>query len=233
MRSQGSKGRVVGELIVILLLYYWVTMVFMVAPPLTLNALGLHLGLRPGTAITLGGVLAAELIALGGVRAYYKRKGIALKQLGWKTPARPVAILVVAWGAAALYIGFSFQIPEVRANAAEISWFKAWGLLAGVGGAFLEEVIFRGYLMARMEQVKFAPIVQVLLTAVTFGVLHLGFGISGVACTFVLGLVLGGLYLLGRRHLLGPMLCHGVVNAVLEPWLLLWLLRFYSGRAAS
>jgi len=43
-------------------------------------------------------------------------------------------------------------------------------------------------------------------------------------------MALGGLYLMGQRNLLGPVLCHGTINAIVEPWLLLWLLQFYSER---
>ena len=228
----GSKWRVVVETLVILYLYYCLVGVFQILPPVALKSLGLHLDLRPGTAITLGGVLLAELIALGGVRLYYKRKGIALAQLGWQLPANKGTTLVLALAAALLYIGYTLQIPEVRENFTEVSLFRMWGLVVGVGAGFLEEIVFRGYVMTRLQQVGIVPAVQVLLAAVAFSLLHIGFGFVGVLCTFVVGLALGGLYLLGRRSLLGPVVCHGLINAAIEPWLLLWLLRFYAEKFA-
>jgi hypothetical protein len=31
---------------------------------------------------------------------------------------------------------------------------------------------------------------------------------------------------------LGPVLCHCTINAIVEPWLLFWLLQFYSEKFA-
>ena len=199
---------------------------------MALKALGLRLGLRPGTAITLGGVLIAELIALAGVSAYYRRKGLTLRTLGWSLPRNKTAVIGLSLVVALLYSAYALQIPQVKANVTELSFLKLWGVLVAVPAALIEEIIFRGYVMARLQQVKITPMVQVLLTAVAFGLLHLGFGFMGILCTFVVGLALGGLYLLGQRSLWGPVLCHGVINAALEPWLLLWLLKFYSEKFA-
>jgi len=232
MENRWGKLHAVLESIFILYLYFALTIVFLVVPPLALKALGVRLGLRPGTAITLGGVLIAELIALLGARAYYRRKGLTLGALGWSRPRNSVAVVGLSLVAALLYCGYALQIPEVKANVAEMSWLKLWGVLVAVPAALMEEIIFRGYMMARWQQVRITPPVQVVLAAVAFSLLHLGFGFMGILCTFVVGLALGGLYLLGQRNLLGPALCHGAINAVLEPWLLLWLLKFYAERFA-
>ncbi len=232
MQNQGSKGRAVLESILILYLYFCLTILFLVAPPLVLKALGVHLGLRPGTAITLGCVLIAELIALAGAGAYYRRKGLTLGTLGWSMPRNSPAVIGLSLVVAALYSWYALQIPEVKANVAEVSFLKLWGVLVAVPAALIEEIIFRGYLMARLQQVKITPMVQVLLAAVAFSLLHLGFGFMGIICTFAVGLALGGLYLLGQRTLWGPFLCHGAINAALEPWLLLWLIQFYAEKFA-
>jgi membrane protease YdiL (CAAX protease family) len=232
MQHQPGKSRAVFESILILYFYYCLVTVFLVVPPLALKLVGVSLGLRPGTAVTLGGVLTAELIALWGTNAYYKRKGITMGGLGWSIPRNTAAIIVLSLVVAALYTWCTAQIPEVKKNIAEISFLKLWGLLVGIPAALIEETIFRGYIMARLQQVKIAPVFQVLLTSVAFSLLHLGFGLMGVICTFVVGLALGGLYIMGKRSLLGPVLCHCAINAAIEPWLLLWLLRFYSEKFA-
>lgn len=233
MLHRKSKGHAILELAVILYLFYCATIVFLVAPPLLLKAVGIHLGLRLGTMISLGCILIAEVIVLAGVSLYYRRKGIQIRQLGWKLPENSMVVGVLALSAGALYIWYSSHLPEIGENLSEISMFKLWGLVAGAGGAVMEEIIFRGYIMTHLEQVKITPKIQVLLTAITFSLIHLGFGLTGMLCTFLLGAALGGLYLLGRRSLFGPALCHVAINAVLEPWLLLWLLRFYSEKFAS
>ncbi len=232
MRYPWAKFRAVLESILVLYLYSMLVLVFLILPPVGLQSLGTRLGLRAGTVITLGGVLAAELIALGGTIAYFRRKGLRLGQLGWSLPHNKVAIIVLSLGVALLYSWYTLRIPEVRENIAEMSVFKLWGAFVGVLAALMEEVIFRGYVMARLQQVRISPLVQVLLTSVAFGLLHLGFGLMGILCTLVVGMALGGLYLLGQRRLLGPVLCHCTINAVVEPWLLLWMLQFYSERFA-
>jgi hypothetical protein len=228
MRQPGAKFRAVLESILVLYFYYLLVTVFLILPPVVLRSLGIRLDLRPGTAITLGGVLIAELVALGAATAYYRRKGITLGQVGWSMPRNRAAVVALSLAVALLYSAFTLQIPQVRENIAEISLLKFWGILVGVLAALMEEVIFRGYIMARLQQVRISPVVQVLLTSVAFALLHLGFGVIGILCTLLVGMALGGLYLMGQRSLLGPILCHGIINAIIEPWLLLWLLQFYA-----
>jgi membrane protease YdiL (CAAX protease family) len=225
-----AKWRAVLESILVLYLYGVLVTVFLILPPLMLRSQGIRLGLRPGTAITLGGVLIAELVALGATMAYYRRKGITLGQLGWSMPRNTGAVIALSLAVALLYSGFTLRIPQIKENITEISLLKLWGVFVGILAALMEEVIFRGYIMARLQQVRISPLVQVLFTSVAFALLHLGFGFVGILCTLVVGVALGGLYLLGQRNLLGPALCHSGINAVVEPWLLLWLLQFYSER---
>jgi len=232
MQYQAGKLRVVFESILLLYLYFCLTTIFLVVPPLALKLIGIRLGLRPGTAITLGGVLIAELLALWAVSAYYKRRGIPIGTLGWSIPANKAAVIVLSLIAAILYSWYAIQIPQVRQSVAEVSLLKVWGLAVGVAAALIEEIIFRGYVMARLQQAKIAPMFQVLFASVAFSLLHIGFGLMGILCTFIVGIALGGLYLMGKRNLLGPILCHCTINAVLEPWLLLWLLTFYSEKFA-
>jgi membrane protease YdiL (CAAX protease family) len=191
------------------------------------KAAGLSVSLRPGAAITLAGVVIAETIALVVAMKFYRRQGLTLRDAGWGA-ASPALVIPCALAAAVAYAAYTASIPDIRANIAEISPFKMWGAVAGVFGAVVEEVIFRGFLMARLQQARLRPFVQVFLTALAFAFLHLGFGLVGILCTFALGVVLGLLYLLGRRSLTGPVLCHALVNALIEPWLLLWLLKFYA-----
>jgi len=232
MQYRVGKVRVVIESILLLYFYFCLTTIFLVGPPLVLKLMGIHLGLRAGTAITLGGVLIAELIALWGVFAYYRRKGIAIGDLGWSLPANKAPVIVLSLAAALLYSWYAMQIPQVQENVTEISLLKAWGLAVGVAAALIEEIIFRGYVMARLQQAKIPPMFQVLFASVAFSLLHIGFGLTGVLCTFVVGVALGGLYVMGRRNLLGPIVCHCTINALIEPWLLFWLLQFYSEKFA-
>jgi len=62
---------------------------------------------------------------------------------------------------------------------------------------------------------------------------HPGFGLWGMLMTFLLGIALAIIYLAGKRSLTGPILCHGLINVVIEPWLLLYTIEFYARMFAS
>ena len=224
-----SRRRVIIEAVCVLYLYYVLATAFMVLPPILFSAAGVRLDLRPGTAVSLLGVVIAEALALWMASAYFRRRQLSMRACGWLAPtsARIVFLAVIA---AAAYSLFTAQIPEVRANMFEFSLLKLWGVIAGLFGALVEEVIFRGYLLARLQKAGMSNVSQIALSAMTFGLLHLGFGWWGVLCTATLGIALGALYVYGNRSLTGPLICHGLINAIIEPWLLLWLLKFYAER---
>ena len=230
--DNSSKARVIIELCFILYVYYCLVMLFLIVPPIAFKFAGISLGLRPGTTISLAGVAIAELFAFFIAIKFYKRRGITVGNLGWNIPTNKT-IAVFSLVVAVLYIWYTMQIPEIKENITEISLFKLWGLLVGILAAVIEEVIFRGFVMVRFQQARILPMVQVLLTAVAFSLLHLGFGLVGMLCTFAVGIALGALYVFGKRSLLGPILCHCVINATIEPWLLLWLLKFYAEKFSS
>ena len=224
-----SRRRVIIEAICVLYIYYVLATAFIVLPPILFAAAGVRLDLRPGTAVTLLGVVFAEALALWLASAYFRRRQLSMRACGWLAPtsARIVFFAVIA---AMVYSLFTAQIPQVRANLFEFSLLKLWGLIAGLFGAFVEEVIFRGYLLTRLQKAGMSNVSQIVLSALTFGLLHLGFGWWGVLCTATLGGCLGALYVYGNRSLTGPLICHGVINAIIEPWLMLWLLKFYAER---
>lgn len=222
-----SKRRVLTEACCILYIYYMLVTLFIILPPVLFAAFGRLLTLRPGTAVTFGGVVIAEATAFWLATAYYRRRKVTLRDVGWLAPT-PTWVIVASIMCALAYSAYTVQLPDVGDNLFELSLFKLWGLIAGVFGAVVEEVIFRGYLLHRFQQAQMSKTSQILLSAISFGLLHLGFGWWGVFCTTMLGLGLGVLYVYGNRSLTGPFVCHGLINAIIEPWLLLWLLKFYA-----
>jgi len=89
-------------------------------------------------------------------------------------------------------------------------------LLTWSEAAFVEEMVFRGYILNRLIDLlgeKRTSLALALLgNAVLFGLGHTYQGITGVLDTALAGLVLGLLYLLARRNLWLPILTHGVVD---------------------
>jgi membrane protease YdiL (CAAX protease family) len=82
--------------------------------------------------------------------------------------------------------------------------------------AFLEELSFRGWLMARFAEVgRFGRgwwLVGVIATSMLFGVVHAYQSLSGMIATGLTGLMFGGLYLATGRNLWACIVGHGVLD---------------------
>src|SRR5262245_56012644 len=70
------------EVGVIYLAYQVLITLFIVAPPVVLPAFGVRLGLRDGTSVTRGCTLLAELIALGLLALWLRRRQLSFADLG-------------------------------------------------------------------------------------------------------------------------------------------------------
>jgi membrane protease YdiL (CAAX protease family) len=80
---------------------------------------------------------------------------------------------------------------------------------------FLEELVTRGYLIPRLEQLLGSGLKAVLVSAVVFASYHAYQGAAGLLHTFFLGLLFGTAFLVLRR--LWPLaLAHAAYNILLE-----------------
>jgi membrane protease YdiL (CAAX protease family) len=77
--------------------------------------------------------------------------------------------------------------------------------------AFVEETIFRGYLIRRFNSVSRQPWLAVVLSAVIFSIGHGYEGMAGVISIFALGVVLAVVYL-WRKSLIAPMTIHFCID---------------------
>ena len=84
--------------------------------------------------------------------------------------------------------------------------------------AFLEEIIFRGYMMGDMAELfgtsKPALAVNLILTSILFGLAHWYQGRSGALSTGIIGAVLGILFITSGFNLWLPVLTHGFVDTI-------------------
>ena len=84
--------------------------------------------------------------------------------------------------------------------------------------AFLEEIIFRGYMMGDIVKLfgtsKPALAVNVVLTSVLFGLAHWYQGKSGALSTGIIGAVLGILFIASGFNLWLPILTHGFIDTI-------------------
>ena len=93
----------------------------------------------------------------------------------------------------------------------------------------MEEVWFRHQLMDGIQSVGAGPALQVLVSAVAFGLVHgvwglfarnLRVAVGSVLATGVLGAALAVVYLVAGRHVAPCVWSHIAINLGIEPWLL-------------
>jgi uncharacterized protein len=145
--------------------------------------------------------------------------------------ASPIA-WILAVIAVIVYVAYTLRaIPFIASMQREISWFKLLGILAAVVGGIVEEVIFRRWAMDLLLFRGVAPVTQVIISGIAFGLAHgswtlfakrnLKFSLPAIISTSVLGIFLAIIYLAGGRNLGPCIFAHVMINVVIEPWLML------------
>lgn len=85
-------------------------------------------------------------------------------------------------------------------------------------GAFMEEMVLRGYLISRFVDLlgdnQRGLTVGILVGSILFAIGHMNLGIGAVIENFIFALVFAGLYLAARRNLWLPIIAHGVNNTL-------------------
>ncbi len=149
------------------------------------------------------------------------------------TTGQILIIFVVSVGlgyAAALLAGLYFERPPETDDrfgdlAGNLPLFLWWLLIAWSLGGFMEEMVFRGYLITKLETAfaggapkrNFSPasIAAVVVSALLFGLVHLYYrGAQGAISLAVVGLILGLFYLAFNRTLWPLIITHGGVNSL-------------------
>jgi membrane protease YdiL (CAAX protease family) len=101
-------------------------------------------------------------------------------------------------------------------------------VLTAFAGGFVEEIGMRGLLMTELAKIKTRTWLQILISGFCYAIYHsLQFLTSPV--TFVqsmvvstlIGGILAGIYVLGRRSLTPCILSHGLANLLGEPYILM------------
>lgn len=161
----------------------------------------------------------------------------------WSHPDRFIAYLGFAAArtgttagwivAAAVVIAFvllAARLPSVRATMFRASWLKALGLAVAVTAGILEEVVFRKLLMDWVADQSHGATVQVLVSGLTFGAAHGVWGlfdrsvraaVGATMATGVLGAGLAIVYIASGRSLAPCVAAHFLINALVEPGLVL------------
>jgi membrane protease YdiL (CAAX protease family) len=149
--------------------------------------------------------------------------------LGWI-----LAVLVTA-----LFVWHGVSLPSVREHLLRPSWLKVLAIGLAVAAGILEEIFFRQILMDWAQKLGWGAALQIILSAVVFGLAHAIWaffrgswraGVGAMIATGVLGLMLAIVYLAGNRSL-GPCVAsHFVIDVFLEPGLVLAAVRGEMGK---
>jgi uncharacterized protein len=112
----------------------------------------------------------------------------------------------------------------------EISLFKLIGLFAGFVAGIIEELVFRRWLMDLTMNLGYGAAIQIILSGVLFGLVHIGWGIfnrkkrislGAALSTMALGLSLAIVYIVGNRNIGPCIIAHCLISMIIEPWLML------------
>lgn len=160
-----------------------------------------------------------------------KDRQIKFKSIGFKNPENwwNTIFLCLIFG---ILIEFSFQIifnpiiEIVTESKIDLSAYENlrgnvsnYIIMIGIGwivGGFIEEILFRGFLLTRISRLFKKNIlgyfIAIVVTSAAFGFSHLYQGWSGVLSTGLIAVIFGILFILNNKIIWYPILTHGFVN---------------------
>ncbi|MCW8876577.1 MAG: CPBP family intramembrane metalloprotease [Kangiellaceae bacterium] len=108
------------------------------------------------------------------------------------------------------------RFAEVPGN---LGLYLMWIAISWLIGGFTEELLFRGFLINRFEnlfsKIPFAIVFAILFQALIFGQQHMYYqGVVGLVSTGIIGIVSGVIYVLCKRRLWALILSHGLANTL-------------------
>lgn len=173
-------------------------------------------------------LLASFLIGFSVILAVIMRMNAGmtlselLRSLGLGAPSRLAAN--IAGGVLGLLWGFLFLTSILQfapdTNIAQINGLRILTALLAALGTLLEDLVTRGFLMNQMRKIGLSNWVQLLISALIFALYHTiwGFNVFSFIFSLVYGLLLGGLFLWGKRSLTPVILGHSLAVLISEPF---------------
>ncbi len=178
-------------------------------------------------------IMGTFLLIMGfPVAAYLLGQPVSfLRGLGFLSGPRGTTI---AWFlgvvVAIAYVAYTMKrVPAVALRWREISPLKALSLLLAVAAATVEEAFFRRLIMDAVAGAGGNAILQVIASALGFGIAHAVWGLIGrnlhvalgaATSTAALGGGLAVVYLVGGRSLAPCIVSHFLLTAAIEPALM-------------
>jgi uncharacterized protein len=171
------------------------------------------------------------LLVVGAMFLWWRGPG--WRAIGLRRPASWPRAVLIAIGLAGYQFASLYLVEPAIARATtgelpDVSMFRSlvgderqllfWLGASWTVAAFVEEMVYRGWLTARVAELarysKRGWIVAVVVTSLLFGLAHLYQGISGVIATGLTGLIFGAAYLASGRNLWCAILAHGFTDTI-------------------
>lgn len=207
--------------VVITLLYLLIGPLFGPVP----HFLSAQFDINTSVLMLLAGFIAGFcliIFAANRLDASHGTIGNWIHELGLGKPAPRAAILAgaiigIAWGA--LLLTSAHQIKPA-ANLWEVNTFRVFVAMTAACATILEDIVTRGYLMNRLNQLGVPSWMQLLFSSGVFALYHTlwAFNIAAFIASMVFGLVLAGLFLWGNRSLTPVILAHALAVLISEPF---------------
>ncbi|MBU1679577.1 MAG: CPBP family intramembrane metalloprotease, partial [Bacteroidetes bacterium] len=179
-----------------------------------------------------GGILLSFFLILL-IFLFSKNKSEFLQSIGFKTPEN-LSKTVVFSLIFAVILELSSQIIltplienifQSKLDLSNLDGLKGdfvnYSIMLVIGwvvGGFLEEIVFRGYLIMRLKkyigEAKFSLFLILLIVSIPFGTSHAYQGISGMISTGIFAFIFGLVFILKKYNIWLPILTHGFVNMV-------------------
>jgi len=178
----------------------------------------------------------AMIVSLALAWIMLRRRGKTWKDVGFYKSAHPGRLLLITLIATVILFPVSHAaIRMVKIITASTPNLEAFGILHGniaalagglviawIFGAFIEELLFRGFLLNTLYDLfsqKNCPhwitwMAAIVVTAIFTGTGHLYQGIVGMIGTGLIAIGFSAIYLLNRRNLWSCILAHGLYDTV-------------------
>ena len=154
--------------------------------------------------------------------------GLSIKKFnfkyGLKTISRSFLIFIIAlimFIIGSIIMANIVGIPE-PSSFSEYNYLKenTWALLLTLLGVYIassfgEEIIYRVFLINRIEQLKLNKHLVIFISSIVFGFIHYSWGAMGVVQTLLMGLALGYSYLYLKKNIWVIILAHMYMDTIL------------------
>jgi membrane protease YdiL (CAAX protease family) len=109
-------------------------------------------------------------------------------------------------------------LPEIFNMKGNVSKLTIGLILSWTTAAFLEEIVFRGYLINRfidlIGETLLTKIIIVLLTGIAFGFVHSYQGLNGAISAGFIGVFQAIVYFINNKKLTIPIIAHGTYDTI-------------------